>query len=147
MLFDVIKSDLKNAMRDKNVLLFETLRGLKKDIIRNIHGTQNSFIDSIILGVILKRLKKLSEDFLYYNSNSDYDKAERKRREMEIIESYLPEQFSDKELNLVIQSKIREIGATGPRDMSRVMAEVMKHVKGRTNGKTVNSLVRDILAG
>ena len=81
------------------------------------------------------------------NSEQGEAPAEAEKHECELLESFLPEPISESELKRVIRTKIREIGASGPKDMGRLMSEVMKHVKGRTDGKIVNSLVRDILAG
>ncbi|MYK98393.1 MAG: hypothetical protein F4014_06150, partial [Gemmatimonadetes bacterium] len=67
--------------------------------------------------------------------------------EMEILASYLPEQLSEEEIRSVVREVIEQSGAAGPGDLGRVMGAVMPRVKGRADGRLVNTIVRECLAG
>jgi uncharacterized protein YqeY len=75
------------------------------------------------------------------------EEKENKISDSELLKNMVPDLISDDELVGVIHSKIRLLGASGPKDMAKVMSEVMKDVKDKTDGKRVNSIVRDILSG
>jgi len=97
--------------------------------------------------ILERNVSRLEDTLSEINSEQGETLTEQEESDSLLLESFIPEPMSESEIERVIRIKINEIGASGPRDMGRLMSEVMKHVKGRTDGKIVNSLVRDILAG
>ena len=73
--------------------------------------------------------------------------AEKEKAEMEILKAYLPEELSKEEILEIIDQAIAATGASSPKEMGKVMREVMPKVKGRADGKLVNELVKKRLAG
>ncbi len=97
--------------------------------------------------ILERNVSRFEDTVSEINSEQGETLTEQEESDSLLLESFIPEPMSESEIKRVIRMKINEIGASGPRDMGRLMSEVMKHVKGRTDGKIVNSLVRDILAG
>jgi len=64
-----------------------------------------------------------------------------------IIQSYLPPQLTEEELNKIIEDAIKEAGTRSEKDMGRIMKIIMPQIKGRADGKLVNELVKKILEG
>ena len=75
------------------------------------------------------------------------DLVEKEQAELKVLQRFLPEPLSDDEIIAAIRITIRESGAQGLQDLGRVMKEVMPKVSGRSDGKRVNELAREILRG
>ncbi|MBQ1935846.1 MAG: GatB/YqeY domain-containing protein, partial [Clostridia bacterium] len=67
-------------------------------------------------------------------------------REIEVLMAYLPEQMSEAEVEEIVKAAIAETGASGMKEMGKVMAAVMPKTKGRADGKLVNTLVKKLLS-
>jgi uncharacterized protein YqeY len=92
-----------------------------------------------------ERKRRLEAAEAYAEAGRD-DLAEGERREAEIIETYMPEQLSDEELEAIVGDAVAESGAASPKDMGKVMSLVMPKVQGRADGKRVSAVVREKLA-
>ena len=73
--------------------------------------------------------------------------ADKEAQELGILQEYLPEQMTDDEIETVIDELIAKTGASGPRDMGKVMGPAMKQMKGKADGANVQALVKAKLAG
>jgi uncharacterized protein YqeY len=93
-----------------------------------------------------ERKKRLEAAEAFRKGGSD-DRAAAEEAESELIEAYLPEQLSDQELGELVSAAIEEAGASGPREMGKVMSLVMPRVQGRADGKRVSGAVRERLDG
>jgi uncharacterized protein YqeY len=95
--------------------------------------------------VLQRERKRRLEAAEAYREGGRVDAAEAEEREAEVIESYMPEQLSDEELNEIIGNAVAESGASSPQEMGKVMGLVMPHVRGRADGKRVSSAVKEML--
>jgi uncharacterized protein YqeY len=97
---------------------------------------------------LLNRLnKRLIEAIEQYDAAGRTDLAERERAQQEIVKRYLPAELSDEELSSLIDAAISETGATGARDMGKVMQVLLPRVAGGADGKRVSSAVKAALQG
>ena len=83
----------------------------------------------------------------YFRKGGRADLERQEEAEMAILRRFLPQALSEEELRALIRSSIEEVGAKGVQDLGKVMKQVMPKVTGRTEGKRVNELAREILAG
>ncbi len=97
--------------------------------------------------VLAREVKQRREAAEEYRRLGRTAEVERLEAEIAVIERYLPEQLSDDELGRIITEAIEATGASGPRDLGKVMGKVMSEVRGRADGRRVNELVRKLLAG
>jgi uncharacterized protein len=97
------------------------------------------------VAVLQRERKRRLEAAEAYRDGGSEDRAAAEEREAEIIDSYLPEQISDSELEAIVGDAVAEAGATSPQEMGKVMALVMPKVKGRAEGKRVSALVKEKL--
>nr|MDJ0651314.1 GatB/YqeY domain-containing protein [Xenococcaceae cyanobacterium MO_188.B19] len=74
------------------------------------------------------------------------DLAEKEQQELAIIETYLPEQLDDTELEEIVDKIIADVGATSPKDFGKVMGTAMKQLKGKADGKKIQGMVKSKLA-
>ena len=140
-----LRDDLKIAMKSKDEL--------KKSVIRlALAGLKNAELEkgaplseSEEVDVMARQAKMRRESIEEYEKAGRFDAADVERKEMEIIMSYLPRQLSEDELRQIISETIAQTGAEDPRDIGKVMGAVMPKLRGRADGKLVNSMVREML--
>ena len=144
---DQLNSDMKDAMRAKESLRLSTIRQLRSAIKNKEIELGKSLDDEFIIGVITTQGKQRREAAQMYRENDRLELAEKEEAELEILLAYLPAQLGEDELRIIISAAIAETGATSPRDMGKVMGPVMAKTRGCADGKLVNQLVKELLAG
>lgn len=147
-LTDRIQADLVAAMRARDSEALATLRmvlsGLKTAKVAAGRG-DGDLSDAEAVEVLTREAKRRSEAAEVYDQAGRGELADKERRELEIIRAYLPAQLDDSELAALVDEAIAATGATAASDLGRVMSAVMPKVKGRADGKQVNSIVRERL--
>lgn len=143
-----IQEDLKQAMRLKDTLRLDVLRGMKTAIknkeIEKIRPLEQTEVFQV-LHTLVKQRKDSIEQF---NRGGRTDLAVREEAELKILEAYLPAALQEEELKNVILETISELQATSPKDMGKVMKVIMGKLAGKlVDGKLVSDLVRSQLAG
>jgi uncharacterized protein YqeY len=134
-------------MKASDTLRVSTLRLIKSAIKNREIDKGAELTDEDILQVLGSLLKQRTESVEMYRKGGREDLAEKEEAEIRIIQSYMPEPLSDDELKALIEETVKETGASSMKDMGRVMKAVMAKVKGRADGRKVNEMVRQILAG
>lgn len=99
------------------------------------------------IAVLQRERKKRLEAAEAFRKGGGEDRAAAEEAESRLIEAYLPEQLSDQELDELVGAAIDEAGASGPRELGKVMSLVMPRVRGRADGKRVSGAVRERLDG
>ena len=97
------------------------------------------------LAVLQRERKRRLESAEAYREAGRTDLAEGEEHEAELIAGYLPEQLSDEELRAIIGDVVAETGASSPKEMGKVMSQVMPKVEGRADGKRVSAVVKELL--
>jgi uncharacterized protein YqeY len=149
MLLEKLNEDYKEAVKNKDEIKRNTinllLSALKYRQIE-LRAIGKELTDEEIIGVISKEIKKRKEAIELYEKGNRQDLAEKEKRELEILESYMPKQLSEEELLKIIDETIKSVGASSPSDVGKVMKELMPKVKGKADGSLVKSLVEKRLA-
>lgn len=146
---DDILNDLKQAMREKDQDKLRVLRSLKskileKEIAERKEG-KSELSDDQVGDVLMKAAKQRKDSIDQYESGNRTDLAETEKKELEIIESYLPEQMSEDDIRKLVKETIDSVGASDASDMGKVMGALMPKVKGKADGSVVNRIVREEL--
>ena len=144
---DRLLQDMKEAMKARDQLKLSTLRLLVSEIKNKEIDAKGELKDEAILAIIQKAVKQRQDSIAQYEKGGRQDLADKEKAELEILKAYLPEELSQEEILKIIDEAIAATGATSPKEMGKVMREVMPKVKGRADGKMVNELVRKRLAG
>lgn len=142
-----LQQDIKQAMKEKDTVKLSTLRLLMAEIKNKEIDAGKELEESDILSLIQKAAKQRKESIEQYKKGGRDELAAKEEQELRLLESYLPQQLSREELAAIIKEAIAKCGATSPKEMGKVMKEVMPAVKGRADGKEVNALVRTLLEG
>jgi uncharacterized protein YqeY len=103
--------------------------------------------DEDVTEVLARIAKQHRESIEQFTQGGRDELVESEKRQLAIVEEYLPEQLSEDEISGIVDEAIAETGASGPRDMGAVMKAVMPKVKGRADGKVVKGLVQARLTG
>jgi len=143
-----ISEDLKKAMKSGDKERLETLRTLRAALLEKeieLRTTTRSLSPEDETGVLTGAAKKRKESIEQFGKGGRQDLVDQETRELSIIQEYLPKQMSRDEVVSVLQQIIDETGAQGAQDFSKVMPLAMKQLKGRTDGKLVQELVKVML--
>ncbi len=144
-LADKLLEDMKAAMKSKDKATLETIRGVRSQMKNAEVAKGESLADEDILQVLTKEAKRRKESISMYEQGGRSDLVESETRELEIIQSYLPEELSEDELKQIVLDAIQKSGAESMKEMGKVMSIVMPQIKGRADGKAVQEIVRQKL--
>lgn len=143
-LSDQIQSDLTTAMKARDTERVATLRMIVAAIrnLRVAEGHSGEVTDAETENLLTREAKKRSEAAEAYANAGRDDLADKERRELAIVRTYLPEALDEDELAAIVDEAVAETGASSLGDLGRVMSSVMPRVRGRADGRQVNALVR-----
>lgn len=147
-LFDQISSDIIAAMKAKEKEKLEALRGIKKVMIeaKSAAGATGELTDQESLKIIAKLAKQGTDAAAIYKEQGREDLYEQEVFQVKIFESYLPAKMSDADLTVAVQAIIAEVGASGMKDMGKVMGIASKKLAGLAEGKDISDKVKALLS-
>lgn len=148
MLFDQISNDIKEAMKAKEKVRLETLRNIKKYFLeaKTAPGANDTLTDENALKILQKLAKQGKESASLYISQNRQDLADDELAQVAVIETYLPKKMSDAELEVALKDIIASVGATGMKDMGKVMGTATKQLAGKAEGSAIFALVKKLLS-
>ena len=147
-----IQTDIMAAMKAKDEVALTTLRGIKTAIMQyktssNFKGDRDSNLpDSEVIKIMQKLAKERKETAEVYKTAGRTELAEKKLAEANIIDSYLPKAMTESEVEEMVKSVIAEMGATSIKEMGLVIKNVNAKANGRTDGKTISTIVKRLLS-
>jgi uncharacterized protein YqeY len=147
---DQLKSDLTQAMRERDELRTATIRmALSAVTVEEVSGSEaRDLTDDEVLKVLGREAKKRREAAQAFDDAGRTELAERERAEGHVLDGYLPVQLGDDELDALVAeavAAVRESGQEGPRAMGAVMKVLQPRVNGRADGGRVAAAVRQAL--
>ena len=143
-----LDADLKEAMRARDQVRVDTVRGLKSAIkYKEVEGEAKALDDAGILKVVQSELKKRRDASEQFRAAGRNDLADKEEREAGLLMAYMPQQLGADEVEALVVAAIAEAGATSPKEMGAVMKLVQPRIAGRADGKLVSELVKQKLAG
>jgi len=146
-LSEQITSQLKDAMRAKDQAKLRALRAIKAELLllnTKEGGTAPTQADE--LAVLVKMAKQRKDSIAIYIEQNRPDLAKVEQEELETISTFLPAQLSEDELKNEISAIIRSLGASGMKDMGKVMSVASGNLKGKADGKAISQVVKALLS-
>ena len=146
-MFDRISNDIKDAMKAKDKVRLETLRNIKKVFLeaKTAPGANDTLTDDAAMKIMQKLVKQGKDSATLYAEQGRADLAEAELAQVAVIETYLPKQMSAEELEAALKEIIAEVGATGPKDMGKVMGTATKKLAGLAEGRAISAKVKELL--
>lgn len=146
MLIEKIESDFKKAMKERDNIRLSTLRMLKTAVYNKIIELNvDKLEDSHIIALIRKDIKRHLDSIGQFKTGERYDLVKKEEAELNILKSYLPKEATPDEIRELVKKIIAETGANGKNDFGKVMKVAMEKLKGAADGKTVSSIVSELL--
>lgn len=142
-----IEADMKQAMLQKNKDELTTLRSIKSLILlaQTDKGGPKELSEDEEMKILTKAAKQRKESAEIFQEQGRPELAEKELKELEVINRYLPSQLSDDELEAEIKNIIAQLGASGPKDMGKVMGVASKTLAGKADGKAIATKVKALL--
>jgi hypothetical protein len=135
-------------MKARDQARLDPLRMLKTALTNKQIEKGRDLDEAEALQVVASLVRQRRESIEQFRKGGRTDLVEKETREIKVLETYLPPAMDEAELDALVQTAISETGATSPKDMGRVMKDLMPRLAGRgVDGKAVNELVRRKLGG
>jgi uncharacterized protein YqeY len=143
-----VMADLKTAMLAKDEKALRALRAIKAAILlaKTSEGAGGELNENDETKLLQKLVKQRKDSLEIYQQQNRSDLAKKEQEEIEVIEKFLPKQLSADELQLEIKKIIAETGATSSADMGKVMGVATKKLAGKADGKTISTVVKELLS-
>ncbi|MCB0519293.1 MAG: GatB/YqeY domain-containing protein [Lewinellaceae bacterium] len=142
-----IMQDLKEAMKAKDQAAMRGIRAIKAAILlAKTDGSGEEMNEEREIKLLLKLVKQRKDSLDIYEKQGREDLATIEREEIEVIERFLPKQMDEKELEAYLKNLIEATGASGMKDMGRIMGTASKELAGKADGKMISGIVKKLLA-
>ena len=145
MLKEKLLEDLKNCMKEKNVVRKNVIQMVRAAILQVEKDKQITLDDNQIIDIIAKESKKRKDALGDYEKSGREDLINEIKEEIEILAEYLPKQLSLEEVETIVKDVINEIAATSMKDMGKVMKAAKEKIGAASDGKTINEVVKNCL--
>ena len=139
-----VMEEMKAAMKAKDTVTLESLRAIKSALLlaQTEKGAGGELSEADEVKLVQKLVKQRKDSAAIYKEQGREDLAAPELAQIEVIARFLPEQLSEEEIEKVVVQTIDAIGASGMKDMGKVMGMVSKELAGQADGKTISTIVR-----
>ena len=145
MLKEKLLEDLKNSMKDKNIVRKNVVQMVRAGILQVEKDKHIELNDDQIIEIIAKESKKRKDALADYEKSGRQDLIDEIKEEIEILAEYLPKQLSVEEVEKIVKEVIDEVGATSMKDMGKVMKSAKEKIGASSDGRTINEVVKNLL--
>ena len=149
MLSEKIRKELTDAMRAKDSLKMNTLRGLLTGFVNELVAKgikpQEQISDDDALAVIKRAVKQRKDSIEQFRKGNREELAQKEEAELRILETYMPAQMSREQIEVVAKQVKEKLGVTDKSKMGMFMSSVMKELKGQADGAEVKAVVESLL--
>lgn len=144
-LLEQLTSDMKEAMRAKDKVTLGVVRMVKASVSNEQIKLGHDLTADEELAVLSREMKQRVEEMESYKDADRADLAEEIQGQIDVLKRYMPAQMSEEEVVAIVKETIAEVGASSKADLGKVMGALMPKVKGKADGKLVNTTVQSLL--
>jgi uncharacterized protein YqeY len=144
-LFEIIQSDMYQAMKNKDSVTATTLRGVVAKLKDRKIEKRDDLSEAEELKVLQTLAKQRKESIKSFQEGGRDDLVRQEQKELKLIEKYLPQMLSDDEIRSIVNESINESGAQSISDIGKVMPLIMQKGAGRIDGKKAQLFLRELL--
>lgn len=139
-----IMTAMKAAMKEKDQTALAALRAIKSEILlaQTASGSQEGLTEADEIKLLSKLVKQRKDSAAIFSEQGRNDLAEPELAQAEVISQFLPAQLSEEEITAVVTATIAQLGASGMKDMGKVMGVVNGKLAGQADGKTISTIVK-----
>ena len=140
-------ADMQSAMREKDSTRLNAIRLLRAALQRREVDDRETLDDEGVLGIIQKMIKQSRDAITQFESGQRNDLVEKELSLILVLQQYLPQQLDEETITESVDAAISELGASGLRDMGKVMGQLKAQLQGRADMGQVSTLVKEKLTG
>lgn len=144
-LLEQLTSDMKEAMKAKDKVTLGVVRMVKASVSNEQIKLGHDLTADEELAVLSSEMKQRVEEMESYKDADRADLAEEIQGQIDVLKRYMPAQMSEEEVVAIVKETIAEVGASSKADLGKVMGALMPKVKGKADGKLVNTTVQSLL--
>ena len=144
-MYEKIKSEIVNAMKEKDTLKLQTLRGIKGDADMEHINKKVEINDELMINVLSRGIKTRKESIAEFEKGGRNDLVEKTNQEIELLQTFLPKQLSSEEVEKIIEDVFKKVNPTSEKEMGLIMKEVTPLVKGKADMKEVSNMIKEKL--
>jgi len=138
---------MKVAMKAKDTVTLEALRAVKSAILlAKTSGSEGDLKEADEMSLLQRLVKQRRDSAAIYQQQQRADLADPELAQVAVIEQFLPKQLSEVEVEAAIKPIVARLGASSIKDMGKVMGEASKELAGKTDGKTISLIVKQLLS-
>lgn len=143
-----LTNEIKDAMRAKDKLKLEALRSIKSAVMlqQTQAGAGNELSDEDEIKLVQKLVKQRRDSATIFREQNRPDLAEPEEAQAEVIAAFLPQQLTQEEITSIVKEIVENTGASGMKDMGKVMGMASKQMAGKADGKTISKVVKSLLS-
>ena len=146
MLKEKLLEDLKNSMKEKNIVRKNVIQMVRAAILQIEKDKGIEVDDNKILEIIAKEVKTRNDSLEDFEKVVREDLVKQAKEEIEILSEYLPKQLTREELREKLEVIVKEVGATTIKDMGKVMKVAKEQIGTAADGRSINEVVKELLA-
>ena len=144
-MYDKIKEDIVKALKEKDTLKLQTLRGVKGEVDLEHINKKVEINDDLLISVISHQIKTRKESIAEFEKGNRSDLIDKTNIEINLLQEYLPAQLSIDEINKILDDAFNKINPTSAKDMGLIMSEVSPQLKGKADMSQVSSIIKERL--
>jgi Uncharacterized conserved protein len=142
---DRLLEDMKTAMKEKDTIRKNSVQMVRSAVLQVEKDNHVTLDDDGIIEVVAKEVKKRKDSLVAYEQSGRQDLIDDLNSEINVLLAYLPTQLTEEEVEQIVSKAIAEVNPTSAKDMGKIMQIVMPQIKGRSDGKVVNQIVKKLL--
>ena len=144
-MYDKIKSDIVTALKEKDTLKLQTLRGIKGEVDLEHINKKVEINDDLVISVLTHQIKTRKESIVEFEKGNREDLINKTNDEISLLQKYLPAQLSVEEINSILDNAFDKVKPTSPKDMGLIMREISPLLKGKADMSMVSSMIKERL--
>ena len=145
-MYDKIKEDIVKALKEKDTLKLQTLRGIKGDVDLEHINKKVDINDDLVITVISRGIKTRKESIAEFEKGNRDDLISKTNEEINLLQTYLPAQLSDEEINKILDDAFNKVNPTSNKEMGLIMKEVTPQLKGKADMGKVSAMIKERLS-
>lgn len=145
-MYNKIKEDIVNALKEKDTLKLQTLRGIKGEVDLEHINKKVEINDELVITILSRGIKTRRESITEFEKGNREDLITKTQEEIDLLQQYLPKQLTVEEINAILDEAFKKVNPTSPKDMGLIMKEITPQLKGKADMGQVSAMIKERLA-
>ncbi len=144
-MYNKIKEDIVKALKEKETLKLQTLRGIKGEVDLEHINKKVEINDDLVISILSRGIKTRRESISEFEKGNREDLINKTQEEIDLLQTYLPAQLSEDEINKILDEAFNKVNPTSAKEMGLIMKEVTPQLKGKADMGKVSALIKERL--